>query len=210
MCNNYGDGTNFAAEAFREVIAPSLWDCWSRACAEQNYRVGQQAERERRRAMSAADRKVDRLRRKIFNLACPHCDRPAVYPGGCLALTCLAPACGWKWCAFCQMCFQPKEGLAAHKHVAQCIFNPAQGEYLPPGLAMQYFSFPPRLTTLFSRHNASIEAQVAYFEFVQNHQQHTVTTSSSAAARPAFARGRQSKACPRHATPGHEPVGRDV
>jgi serine/threonine protein kinase len=39
-CSEYGDGTPFAAEAFRDVISPALWDHWYRACTEQNYKVG--------------------------------------------------------------------------------------------------------------------------------------------------------------------------
>ncbi len=147
-CDRFGKGTLFAAEAFRDLIAPALWDRWYRASTEQNYKAGQQAERERRRQMSPVDRELDRIQRKLLNVACPHCDALFDYTGGCLALNCPAQGCGWKFCAYCFECM--KESGPMHDHVAQCAFNPVRPEIFPPG-----------------QHNANTAAQKTYFDFVQ-------------------------------------------
>ncbi len=140
-CNSVGFQSRFAADSFRDLVPLALWDRWHRACTEQNYRATEQAERERRRNMTTVERKVDRIQRKILNLACPHCDTPAVYAGGCLALTCLAPACDWKFCAYCLQSFRPNEGGAAHDHVAECAHNPRQPHIHPPGAASSHADY---------------------------------------------------------------------
>ncbi len=99
--------------------------------------------------MDAVDREVEFIRENILTLKCPRCDTRSDYPGGCLALTCLVPTCGWRFCAHCLECFLPEEGERVHDHVAECEHNPIPGDIFPPG-----------------KYNDSPARQIAYFEEV--------------------------------------------
>jgi serine/threonine protein kinase len=147
VCLNCG---HYALASFRELLPKALCARWQGAATVQDFVAGEQALRERRRAMQPVNREVERIQRKLLGCACPHCGELFAYEGAnhCLALHC--ERCSWYFCAYCFECFGPNEGGPAHDHVSVCGANPTKPEIFFPG-----------------QHSANAASRKSYFEFVQ-------------------------------------------